>query len=355
MKFLFATGDAHLPDQVGGAERSIHTLLTVLRENGHECEAVVGLRRGWRRKIVRRLALLTFGQRLHYSDWSNGYQTHRTVPWLAAKLTLQRLQDFVPDLVITQLDHSHGITELALSHGVRVALMVRTAEFHEYRWPQPRPGLKFISNSNFISTQLRQHLGFHSGVVYPIIQLADYRVKNAPAGAITFVNPTPKKGVETALALAALLPHRHFLFVESWRLEPSVKRELQNRLGSLPNVTLSPWTCDMTEVYARTAILIVPSLWQEAFGRVALEAHASGIPVIARDIGGLSEVLQESGILVAPDAPPQVWADEIERLFADRSLYAARSAAASANASRPVFDPQAQMERFVSLVSNWSE
>jgi glycosyltransferase involved in cell wall biosynthesis len=37
--------------------------------------------------------------------------------------------------------------------------------------------------------------------------------------------------------------------------------------------------------------LIVPSIWYEGAGRVVMEAYASGVPVIASDIGGLSEVV----------------------------------------------------------------
>jgi glycosyltransferase involved in cell wall biosynthesis len=98
---------------------------------------------------------------------------------------------------------------------------------------------------------------------------------------------------------------------------------------------------------------MVPSQWEEAFGRIALEAQVSGIPVVGRDIGGLSEVLQASGTLLPADAEPRAWAEEIERLLTDSSLYAARSTAARANVARPEFDPKRQLERFLSLVSNW--
>jgi glycosyltransferase involved in cell wall biosynthesis len=112
-----------------------------------------------------------------------------------------------------------------------------------------------------------------------------------------------------------------------------------------------PWTPDIKSVYARTAVLLVPSQWQEAFGRVALEAQVNGIPVVARNVGGLGEVLEPSGVLIAPEATAEVWAGEIERLLSDPAYYGQRSAAARANAARPEFDPRYQMERFLSLVS----
>jgi glycosyltransferase involved in cell wall biosynthesis len=353
MKFLFATGRAHLPDQVGGAERSVHTLLELLCENGHECEAVVGLRRGWRRRVVRHAHLLSAGQLLRLTDRHNGYPTHRTAAWLIPKLTRHRLRKFQPDFVITQLERSNEIAETALAHATRVALMVRNAEFDRQLWPRPSPGLKYISNSNFIAARVRERFNLESEVIYGIIRLERYRVETHNPEYLTFINPLPLKGLDLALALAALLPQRRFLFVEGWRMAARLRHQLESRLESVPNVTLSPWTSDMREVYTRTAILLVPSQWEEAFGRVALEAQVSGIPVIGRDIGGLSEVLQESGTLLARDAPPQVWADAVERLLSDTALYAARSAAARANAERPIFDPHRQLERFLELVSHW--
>lgn len=49
-------------------------------------------------------------------------------------------------------------------------------------------------------------------------------------------------------------------------------------------------------------MLVCPSLWNEPFGRVILDAYKSGLPVIASRIGALPEIVQEgkTGILVNP-------------------------------------------------------
>lgn len=51
--------------------------------------------------------------------------------------------------------------------------------------------------------------------------------------------------------------------------------------------------------------LIVPSVWYEGAPRVIAEAYACGVPVIASDIGGLSEAVidGETGFLVPPGDP----------------------------------------------------
>lgn len=47
------------------------------------------------------------------------------------------------------------------------------------------------------------------------------------------------------------------------------------------------------EFFAKIDVLVVPSLWQEPLGMVAIEALANHIPVIANKAGGLQETVQD--------------------------------------------------------------
>ena len=59
---------------------------------------------------------------------------------------------------------------------------------------------------------------------------------------------------------------------------------------------------DMPDFMRGIDIFVMPSLIRESFGVAALEASASGVPVVASDIGGIPEVVwdDETGFLVAP-------------------------------------------------------
>jgi len=52
----------------------------------------------------------------------------------------------------------------------------------------------------------------------------------------------------------------------------------------------------------QSLFVVVPSIWEEAFGLVALEAMAAGRPVIASRIGGLKDIVDhgKTGLLVEP-------------------------------------------------------
>lgn len=79
--------------------------------------------------------------------------------------------------------------------------------------------------------------------------------------------------------------------------------KLAARLGE--SVVFRPHTpnADLVKWYRRSDIFICPSIRDEAFGLVNLEAMACGVPVIATEVGGIPEVVKHNrtGLLVSLD------------------------------------------------------
>jgi glycosyltransferase involved in cell wall biosynthesis len=83
------------------------------------------------------------------------------------------------------------------------------------------------------------------------------------------------------------------------------------------------------------AVAVVPSIWAEPYGMVAIEALTAGVPVIAHAVGALPELVTDGvdGLLVAPDDPLALRA-ALDRLIADENVRRRMGAAALESAHR---------------------
>jgi D-inositol-3-phosphate glycosyltransferase len=79
----------------------------------------------------------------------------------------------------------------------------------------------------------------------------------------------------------------------------------------------------LAETLRRASALLIPS-HSETFGLVALEASASGIPVIASRVGGLPEAVGDNGILL-DDRSAESWAAALDAVLAEASDAAGRA------------------------------
>ncbi len=93
----------------------------------------------------------------------------------------------------------------------------------------------------------------------------------------------------------------------------------------------------LPDVYRSFDALVVPSQrtprWVEQFGRVAVEAMASGLPVLASADGALPEVVADAGVLISPD-DVLAWRVAIEELRDDAAMRSRLGVAARNRAQR---------------------
>lgn len=153
----------------------------------------------------------------------------------------------------------------------------------------------------------------------------DHKVK--PGKAVTLINCSTDKGVDTFMAVAKALPEADFLAVEGGYAEQRVEELLALDIPPMPQVQHE----DMpTSVWSKTKVLLMPSV-DESWGRVGAEAMCSGIPVIAHPTEGLKECLGNAGIYIDRD-DHDAWIKEVARLLEDKDYYAAASKRATARA-----------------------
>lgn len=98
------------------------------------------------------------------------------------------------------------------------------------------------------------------------------------------------------------------------------------RLGIAERVTFHEQitSTEMPAQYHKLDAFVLPSLtrpnWKEQFGRVLVEAMASGVPVIGSNSGAIPDVIGDAGLIV-PEGDSAALAKAIERLYRDTALY----------------------------------
>lgn len=338
MRVLFASVYPHLPDVIGGLQTTTDDL----------CTALVGMGAH---------AAVLCGQSEHASsshapprrDDTLGYPVFRVanpvhdLPLLAAS--------WDPSIIVVQ----SGTTLLpmvirALDTNRPTAVYLHNVETHQLGGTLvPDPSILYLANSEFTARRWRALCGLTCAVVPPLV-LPDRYFTPQRGEHVLFVNPTQIKGVEILFALAGACPDIPFLVSESWGLNPHWRDHCLDRARALPNIEWSPPTRDMRAVYARARTLLMPSLWEESYGRTVVEAHVNGIPAVASNRGALPEVVGAGGILVDAHAPIAQWVQALRQAYLPSPAYDQLSDQARQQAYHTAASP-VMLGRFVAAIA----
>jgi glycosyltransferase involved in cell wall biosynthesis len=319
----------YTPHHNAGAEMATHALLRTLVDSGHDVDVLLS------RKHPEFTEPYTYdGVRVHpYRDKADPLR------WLTD-------ENRRPHLLVTHLENTDRASILGDMYRVPVAhIQHNTFTATRLATAMGRPAL-VVANTEWMAADLRDWWSLHQGakqmppviVVHPPVPAADYAT--TPGDHITLINLSDGKGAYMFYALAKRFPDRKFLGVAGAYGEQV--------LLELPNVELLPHVRGdrmREEVYARTKVLLVPS-WYESYGRVAVEAAHSGIPVIAHPTPGLREALGEAGVFADRD-DADAWEAELKRLLSPRGWSAASKRIAAHAAT---LDPTSELERWVRAV-----
>ncbi len=275
------------------------------------------------RSGVQHFVMRTASSRKFALSGSESRRMHRTCKaFLAAK---------GPDIVITYGTGSHAMRLHAAirAAGAQVVFYLGNAESVGSGWFHS--GDRAVCPSRFLANLYAARIPGPVDVLHPIITADRFvhggkldALGTAPPeafGFVTHINPIPQKGltllIELARRAAQERPKMKFLVLEGLMTGQALRRASVD-VTSFPNIRLLPVQRDMAAVYAQTAILLMPSYWREGFGRAAVEAHLSGVPVLASAQGGLPEALGGAGTLL--DIPSDCMSNPL--LFPDEATIA---------------------------------
>ena len=205
------------------------------------------------------------------------------------------MEEFAPTHLIAC--NAHPMIRSAMSHararGITTAFAVRGFGYDEPEYFEHVDHA--FTCSEFLTGVYRDRIGLDSTPLEPPI---DWSTVTAPADArafVTFVHPSPHKGLMLFARLADMLGSRRpdipILVVQSGRSGGALNAIPGIDFARYPQIMAAPAVPYPSDYFALTRILLVPSVWEEPFGRVAAEAMINGIPPIVGNRGSLPHVV----------------------------------------------------------------
>jgi glycosyltransferase involved in cell wall biosynthesis len=166
---------------------------------------------------------------------------------------------------------------------------------------------------------------------------------------LTVAHLIKEKGVDVVLRALTLLPDEVVLWVIGSGPEAENLCGLSRDLGLSQRVVFHGPQWHVEPFMQGADCFVCPSLWAEAVGLVNLEAQASGLPVIASNVGGIPEYVADgrTGFLFPPNNAVEL-ADRVRRLLDDPALRQRFSRAARVLAEEQ-FSPAARVPEIVAL------
>lgn len=265
------------------------------------------------------VTVITDNPRLKEEDAPNGYVTGKYGEKVYVNLDLEKdLRKIhslyhAHDVIMTQLDAAPFTIKLANKMNKPIVY------WQHIRGNLTRYGVQnhtidmMVYNSEWIKkATIEDGFSFKEDCVcIPPTPLEMYRTEDGHRRFITLVNGSADKGGHLFLYLAKMRPQYDFLLVKGAYGEQLIRK--------LPNLYVFENTPDIRDVMKVTKVLLTPSK-RETWGRIAVEAMCSGIPVVSGLTEGLLEALGPAAVFADRDKP-DVWLKVIDQLMSDQEFY----------------------------------
>jgi len=276
--------------QRGGEDVSLEVDAQLLRDHGHEVvvktwpnsalgKLEAAARQVWSNAVYREVMLLVAREQPDVVDcantsWALGPAAiaalHDAGVPICARLNNERLRFGVHDLITAPYNGSR-LQSLPLVFGNAL----------HRKWTWARKVDRFMAVSRYIKARMEEagltRISVRGDTVCPVPEFS-------------------AEGSDRFLFVGRICPEKGVpVLLEAWRNLPDLQLDVVGRLDAQPREQVGvtwrgalPHT-QVLDMMAKARAVIVPSVWPEPSGRVALEAMACGTPVIASSAGGLSE------------------------------------------------------------------
>lgn len=177
-------------------------------------------------------------------------------------------------------------------------------------------GVSKYDEKNLLAEGIKNNVStVYNGISIPdCSQISDIEVFNQGKKIVLAIARVfPQKKTDLFVEVARLLPQYNFVWIGNQR-EVTEFGELPSNCHFLGNIPNAGAFCSKAD------LLMLPSNY-EGLPMVILEAMSFGKPVVASDVGGISEIVRNDVNGYALENDAQQFADKIQRILEDDVLY----------------------------------
>jgi glycosyltransferase involved in cell wall biosynthesis len=357
MKLVFVLTSMFFPSYAGG-DKSDQLMITDLVRRGHVCRVIVGVPVSSPQDKFERIENLR-GRGITSVSLEEEIDAFMFESVDVYMVSMGRLRSFLeqqqetfrPDLIITSTDPSNVIISYVTNMSrVKVIYLARTTMLLPFGPDAQFPSLlrtEAVRRADVVvavSEYLSDYIYKYSGILavhIPIDLIAS--TDGISCGAfdnpfVTMINPCALKGISVFLGLADIFTEVEFAAVPTWGTTINDRVALESR----SNIRLLGPVDDIRIIFRQSKVLLVPSLWAEAWGRIALESMLYGVPVLVSARGGLPEATmglpcvlpvtpiaafsrefdeRKLRVPIVPIQNMQPWRDGLAKLLTDSEYY----------------------------------
>ena len=330
MNRILVVCSGYPPDIKGGGEKSTQILAQGLSAKGHEVRVLtVADQDGERLDVDGRTHIKMVHSSNVYWNFRAGQSLLGKLFWhafdnynpVAIRMVEKVIHEIKPDIVVSSTVENFGpaIWQACRRLGIPVVHILRSYYIRCYKGTMFSRGKNCASScvkcrvltlgrryaarhvdgvvgiSQFILNQHKALFSTALTIAIPnAVQPLDMHIKpRQPGNVVTFGylgRIEPEKGIAEILETFRQLPENCHLVIAGHG-KPDYESQLRQSFAC-ERIQFLGWV-DADSVYSMIDFAVIPSLWNEPFGRVVIEAYSHGVPVIASARGGLSELVSD--------------------------------------------------------------
>jgi glycosyltransferase involved in cell wall biosynthesis len=364
MKILYIN-TFYAPHYVGGAEYSLQVIVETMHKKGHKVVVLAtSNKKGLHQEIINEIKVYRVG--IKGWDWLHGYSKYpkfKKILWHIQDVYNIKMAKYVKEIISIEkpdLVSCHNITGLSIAiwdvikkEKIAIIQVVhdfyflclksmifrnkkvcnrRCVECRIMRVLHQKKSKKIdavVGISQYIIDKIEKEKCFDKSlkkVIYNARIIPDSNTNNrqiSTSDTITFGfigRLVPPKGIQWIIEQFKNLHSDRILLKIAGQGSDSYMSFLKYISADDKRISFIGYISSK-EFYSQIDVLIVPSLWNEPLGMVAVESCSYHIPVITSGAGGLKEIIIDGYNGLHCDASnPKSLLDAINRIINDRSL-----------------------------------